>query len=188
MHYVIEDRSQRCSPWKCVIGIGLGDMNIIELARAFLHDAPIGIVITDAQPVKPGPVILYANSAFGTLTGRDVNELIGLTPRFMQGRETRRSSLDDFARALVAGERYHGYLTNYRGDGSKYRVEIDCRPLRGSDGRIEHFMSFEREVVRRVGRPASGSAGRYEPISVSNDLLTDPLRSLGAFADGKAFL
>lgn len=161
-------------------------MNIIELARAFLHDAPVGIVVTDAQPSKPGPVILYANSAFGVLTGRDVSGLVGLTPRFMQGRETRRSSLDDFARALVAGERFHGYLTNYRGDGSKYRVEIDCRPIRGSDGRIEHFMSFEREVVRRIGRPASGAAGRYEPINVSNDLLTGPLRALGAFADGKA--
>ena len=171
-----------------LFGIGLENMNIIELARAFLHNAPVGIVVTDALPSKPGPFILYANSAFGVLTGRDVNELIGLTPRFMQGRETRRSSLDDFARALMAGERYHGYLTNYRGDGSKYRVEIDCRPIRGSDGRIEHFVSFEREVIRRIGRLASGSAGRYEPTSVSNDLLTDPLRALGAFSDDKAWL
>lgn len=160
-------------------------MNIIELARAFLDDAPIGVVITDAQPSKPGPVIVYANSAFGVLTGRNVDELIGLTPRFMQGRETRRSSLDDFARALVNGERYHGYLTNYRGNGAKYRVEIDCRPLRGPGGRIEHFMSFEREVIRRIGRPASGPAGRYEPVSVSNDLLTDPLRALNAFGSGR---
>lgn len=160
-------------------------MNVIELARAFLHETSVGVVITDAQPCKPGPIILYANSAFGALTGRDVNELIGLTPRFMQGRETRRSSLDDFARSLLAGERFHGYLTNYRGDGSKYRVEIDCRPIRGRDGRVEYFMSFEREVVRRVGRPAPGFAGRYEPLTVSNDLLTGPIRALGAFASGE---
>lgn len=157
-------------------------MNIVEFARAFLHEEPVGIVVTDAQPSQPGPVILYANPAFGVLTGRNVDELVGLTPRFMQGRETRRSALDDYARALVAGERYHGYLTNYRGDGTKYRVEIDCRPLRGRDGRIEHFISFEREIVRRVGRPASGPAGRYEPVSVSNALLTAPIRALGVFA------
>jgi PAS domain S-box-containing protein len=157
-------------------------MNVIELARAFLHDAPVAVVITDAQPSKPGPSILYANPAFGKLTGRDASELIGLTPRFMQGRETRRSSLDDFARSLLAGERFHGYLTNYRGDGTKYRVEIDCRPFRSPDGTIEYFVSFEREVVRRVGRPGSGFAGRYEPISISNDVLTGPFRALGAFA------
>ena len=158
-------------------------MNVLELARGFLHDAPIGVVITDAQPSKPGPFILYANPAFGVLTGRNSDELVGLTPRFMQGRETRRSSLDDFARALIAGERYHGYLTNYRGDGTKYRVEIDCRPIQGSTGKIEHFISFEREVTRRLGRPASGPAGRYEPVSVSNELLTSSLRAMKVFAD-----
>ena len=161
-------------------------MTIVELARAFLHDASVGVVVTDAQPSQPGPVILYANPAFGVLTGRNADELVGLTPRFMQGRETRRSSLDDFGRALAAGERFHGYLTNYRGDGTKYRVEIDCRPLRGSDGRIEHFMSFEREVVRRLGRPASGPAGRYEPVSVSNELLNGALRALAVFTDLKS--
>ena len=160
-------------------------MNVIDLTRASFHDAPVGVVITDAQPSKPGPVILYANAAFGALTGRDVNDLIGLTPRFMQGRETRRSSLDDFARALLAGERFHGYLTNYRGDGTKYRVEIDCRSIRGLGGEIQYYMSFEREVVRRVGRPAPGFAGRYEPLTVSNDVLTGPIRALGAFASAE---
>ena len=161
-------------------------MTIIEFARAFLHDTPIGVVVTDGQPSRPGPVILYANPAFGALTGRDAGELVGLTPRFMQGRETRRAALDDFARTLAAGERYHGYLTNYRGDGAKYRAEIDCRPLRSPDGTVGHFISFEREVVRRVGRPASGPSGRYEPVSVSNDLLTGPLRALNVFVGDRA--
>ena len=53
-----------------------GQMNVIELARAFLDDAPIGIVITDAQPAKPGPIILYANAAFGALTGTVVGGTI----------------------------------------------------------------------------------------------------------------
>lgn len=86
---------------------------------------------------------------------------------------------------LFAGARFHGYLTDHRGDGSKYRVEIDCRPTCGRDGRVEYFMSFERDVVRRVGRPAPGFAGRYEPLTVSNDLLTGPTRALGAFPSGE---
>lgn len=157
-------------------------MNIIDFARAFLHEAPIGVVVTDARPSEPGPVILYANPAFGVLTGQNVDDVIGLSPRFMQGRETRRSSLDDFRRALVAGERFHGYLTNYRADGNKYRVEIDCRPLQGLDGQVNYFIAFEREVVRRLGRPASGPAGRYEPVILSNELLTPALRALSVFA------
>ena len=156
-------------------------MTIIEFARVFLDAAPVAVVMTDAQPRRPGPTILYANAAFGRLTGREVADVVGLTPRFMQGRETRRSSLDAFARALVAGDRFHGYLTNYRGNGEKYRVEIDCRPLRGPGGSIDYYISFEREVRRRIGRPAPGMTGRYEPVSVDAGILSQAMLGIELF-------
>ncbi|MGU3664543.1 PAS domain-containing protein [Methylobacterium sp. A49B] len=156
-------------------------MTALELIRALAREAPIGIVVTDAEIVRPGPTIVYANSAFGQLVGRDLHAIIGQSPRFMQGKETRRATLDTFHHALAAGERFHGYLTNYRGDGSKYRAEVDCRPLRAADGRIENFVAFEREVIRRIGRPSRGQSGRYEPVDVSNDLLTHFLRQLAIF-------
>jgi PAS domain S-box-containing protein len=156
-------------------------MTAFELIRAFAHNATVGIVVTDPMIEPPGPIILYANAAFGRLVGRELEDIIGLSPRFMQGKETRRETLDAFHRALATGERFHGYLANYRGDGTKYRAEIDCRPLRAANGCIENFVSFEREVIRRLGRPAGSAGGRYEAISVSNDLLTGALTALNVF-------
>ncbi|MCJ2124782.1 PAS domain-containing protein [Methylobacterium sp. J-077] len=156
-------------------------MTAFELIRAFAHDATVGIVVTDPMIEPPGPTILYANIAFGWLVGRELDDIVGHSPRFMQGRETRRETLDTFHRALAAGERFHGYLANYRADGTKYRAEIDCRPLRAADGRIENFVAFEREVLRRIGRPTISAAGRYEPISESKDPLTEALRALAVF-------
>ena len=156
-------------------------MTAFELIRALAQDATICIIVTDAAIDAPGPTILYANPAFERFVGRSIDDIVGQSPRFMQGKETRRTALDAFRRTLIAGERFHGYLTNYRADGSKYRVEIDCRPLRASDGRIEHFVSFEREVVRRIGRPAISAAGRYEPVHESKDLLTGTFRALHVF-------
>ncbi|MGU3667981.1 PAS domain-containing protein [Methylobacterium sp. A49B] len=156
-------------------------MTAFELIRALAQDADIGVLVTDAVVDAPGPTILYANPAFGHLVGRDLPDVIGRSPRFMQGRETRRATLDAFHRALASGERFHGYLTNYRADGAKYRAEIDCRPLRAADGRIENFVSFEREVLRRIGRPAVNGAGRYEPAFESKTLLTGLLRALAVF-------
>lgn len=156
-------------------------MTILELIRALARDALVGIVITDAVIDRPGPTILYANPAFGRLVGRDPEEIVGLSPRFMQGKETRRSVLDAYRQALLAGQRFHGYLTNYRGDGTRYRAEVDCRPLHDANGHVEAFVAFEREVVRRIGRPTSSVSGRYEPASVSQDLLTDALRALRVF-------
>lgn len=156
-------------------------MNAIEWVRAFTHDAPVGVVLTTAGLDPPEPVILYANAAFGELVGREAADVVGLSPRFMQGRQTLRSSLDLFRKALESGERFHGYLTNYKGDGTRYRAEVDCRPLHDARGHVEYFVSFEREVLRRIGRPAAGMSGRYEPVIVSNDLLTCSMRRLGVF-------
>lgn len=156
-------------------------MTIIEVICALVQDAPVGVVVTDSNLTRPGPAILYANQAFERLTGRSQAEMLGISPRFMQGRETRRPVLDSFAHALGAGERFHGFLTNYRGDGTKYDVEIDCRPLRNAEGKIEHFISFEREVARRRGRPFSDGTKRFDPIDVSNEILTDGLLQLSIF-------
>lgn len=156
-------------------------MTAFELIQALAHDAAIGIVVTDALLEPPGPIIVYANVAFSRLVGRELDDIVGRNPRFMQGRETRRETLDAFHRALEAGERFHSYLTNYRADGTKYRAEIDCRPLRAADGRIENFISFQREVLRRIGRPAGSAAGRYEPTDESRNVVSGALHALGVF-------
>ena len=156
-------------------------MTFLEVVSAFAHGSAVAVVITDATVEKPGPIIRYANDAFGRLVGRPVAEVIGLSPRFMQGRETRRPVLDTFEHALKAGARFHGYLTNYRGDGTKYVVEIDCRPLRNATGDIEYFLAFEREVARRRGRPWGGVQSRFEPTEVTNASLAKEFRTLDAF-------
>ena len=59
-------------------------MTVIELAMAFAGAAPVGIVITDARLNPPGPIILYANEAFGRLTGRSIHESVGQSRRLIE--------------------------------------------------------------------------------------------------------
>lgn len=80
-------------------------MTSVDLIRAFGRNLPIGIVITDASIERPGPMIVYANPAFGHLIGRGIDEVVVQSPRLMQGRETRKSTLDAF-HALPMGERF----------------------------------------------------------------------------------
>jgi PAS domain S-box-containing protein len=157
-------------------------MTVVELLGVFAEESAVAVVATDTALGEPGPRILYANAAFGALTGHDPAAVIGRNPRFMQGRETRRPALDAFGAALAAGRRFHGYLTNYRRDGSRYLVEIDCRPVREGGGPALCHVAFEREVARRRGRPGGGRFARYEPVAVPDEALPPALRAFGIFA------
>ena len=64
----------------------------IELIATAVESAKDSIVITDAQLSEPGPIILYVNPAFTEMTGYAAQEVVGKSPRFLQGPETDRHS------------------------------------------------------------------------------------------------
>lgn len=139
-------------------------MTIEELVRAFSEPIETAVVLTDAALDQPGPIIRYANPAFCALTGYDRGELVGSSPRRLQGKATNALTLRALSRALRAGERFHGYLANYRKSGEEYLCEIDARPIAGPDG-AAYFIAFEREVRRRRGRPGPEPHSRYVVVN-----------------------
>ena len=144
-------------------------MTIVELVRLFAEPLTTAVVLTDTDLERPGPTILYVNPAFARMSGYTAAEMLGASPRLLQGLDTSRQVTRLISRKLRAEGRYHGVLENCRKSGEAYLCEIDVRPLLGRDGEPLAFLAFEREVVRRRGRPSQDPAGRYRPI------LTEPL-------------
>lgn len=107
------------------------------------------IIITTADLDEPGPRIEYANPAFLSLTGYEAHEILGRTPRLLQGPDTDRAVLERVRAALVAGEPFRGEAVNYRKDGTTYVVEWVITPVRGIDGRIAHWVSTQLDVTER---------------------------------------
>lgn len=56
--------------------------DLIELAGAY---AEYSVFVTTAELDLPRPQILYSNAAFTRMTGYSVSELLGKTPRILQG-------------------------------------------------------------------------------------------------------
>jgi PAS domain S-box-containing protein len=106
------------------------------------------VIITEAAPLsEPGPRIEYVNEAFEEMTGYSEEEIVGKTPRVLQGPETSREVLDSVREALEAGEEWEHETINYRKDGEPYRVQWNVSPVRGKDGEIEHWVSVQRDVT-----------------------------------------
>ena len=92
-------------------------MQETELFAAALGQALDAVLITDADLTSPGPNILYANAAFCRLTGYSVEELVGRSPRLLQGPRTDRAVLDDLRLKLERGHplrRQHDQLPQGR--------------------------------------------------------------------------
>ncbi len=121
----------------------------LRLLRAAVEATGEAILITTADLDEPGPRIVFANPAFTRLTGYTAHEVTGRSPRFLQGPQTDRATLDRIGAALSAGEAFQGEALNYRKDGSTYAVEWLITPVRNAQGRITHWVSAQRDVTER---------------------------------------
>ena len=124
-----------------------------ERERVMLQQAvassPQGVLITKADLDAPGPEIVYANAAYGQITGYEPDELVGGNPRVVQGPKTDRAVLDRLRRQLEAGEHFEGEAVNYRKDGSEFILRWDIAPIYDASGRITHWTSSHRDVTER---------------------------------------
>ncbi|MEM7736473.1 MAG: PAS domain-containing protein [Deinococcota bacterium] len=107
------------------------------------------IVITDAQLDKPGPHIVYVNDAFCKMTGYNKDEVIGQTPRLLQGVGTDFDMLKRLRQSLENGHSFQGETVNHRKDGRPYIVEWNIEGLRDDDGKVTHYASTQRDLTER---------------------------------------
>ena len=116
--------------------------------EAALEQTAAAIVVTDAD-VEAGPTIRYVNRAFEAMTGWSRDEMLGRSPRVMQGGLTDRAELDRIRAAIEAGRPYRGEVTNVRKDGTPYVVELDIAPVRDAAGAVVRFVSTQHDVTER---------------------------------------
>jgi PAS domain S-box-containing protein len=163
------------------------------------------VLITDAEPIDGrGPRIVYVNQAFERLTGYARHEVIGKTPRILQGPGTDRRTLDRIRQALQDWQPVRVEVMNYTKSGEELWLELDIVPLADDTGWYTHWVAVERDITERrrleqqilraqrvesIGTLAGGIAhdlnNVLSPILMSVDLLqrrttdAETLRRLG---------
>ncbi|VXD22698.1 Multi-sensor signal transduction histidine kinase (fragment) [Planktothrix serta PCC 8927] len=122
-------------------------LQLLESAVHCTHDA---ILITEAEPIDfPGPRILYANPAFTRMTGYSLEEVLGKTPRILQGPECSRAVLDQIRAALQQWQSIEVELINYRKDGTPFWVQLNLFPIKNETGWYTHWIAIQRDITER---------------------------------------
>ncbi len=131
------------SPMKPVAPLGSDSIRILDVMAE-------GVLITDAHLQSPGPYVVYVNAAFERLTGWRREEIVGRTPRVLQGPETDLSAFESMHDRLGCGEAWEGRAVNYRRSGQPFVMEWSIAPLPDLHGAVRHYLAVQRDVTERI--------------------------------------
>jgi len=121
-------------------------LRLLESAVAQASDA---FTITTSQLDPPGPRIVFANPALTAMTGYALDDLLGQTPRVLQGPHTDRDLLARLRQTIEAGETFTGETINYRRDGSEFLMSLRVAPLRDAAGRTTHYVAVQHDATEQ---------------------------------------
>lgn len=164
----------------------------IDIIRAAVEHAFDSVTVTTAQLDEPGPQILYVNPAFTRMTGYSAEEVIGKTPRLLQGPKTDRGTLDRLRKSLSEGKPFVGEAFNYRKDGSEFVLEWRIDGVRDRQGVIRYWVAIQRDITKRKQAERALEKSLVEVRQSNRDLeqfahvvahdLREPLRGVIAFS------
>ena len=99
----------------------------LKLLQVLTEASYDSILITDASA---GAKIIYANQAFKKLSGYTPSEVIGKTPRILQGPATDRKVIARLGKVLKNGGRFEGQAINYKKDGTPFIMHWRVLPVK----------------------------------------------------------
>lgn len=141
------------------------DLLQVALAQSFS-----AVMITTVDTTGLGPVIVYANAALCQMTGYSEAELIGQSPRILQGPATDNKVLQHLRHCLKEGLYFEGAAINYRKNGETYHVEWNISPVHDDAGLVQYFVSMQRDVTARV-HAEQQHALLAQALNASNDAI-----------------
>ncbi len=122
-------------------------LKLLESVITHTNDA---VLITEAEPQeKPGPKILYVNEAFTKMTGYTADEVIGKTPRILQGPDSNYKELAKLGEALRNWKSYELTTINYKKSGEPFWINFTVNPVANEDGWYTHWIAIERDVTEK---------------------------------------
>jgi len=122
----------------------LASRDDILILHQAIEQSPVSIVITDTVGN-----IEYVNDAFTRISGYENKEVRGKNPRILKSGLTTKEQYQEIWTTITGGEVWKGEFYNRKKDGSFYWETATISPVRGTDGRITHFVGVKEDITER---------------------------------------
>lgn len=122
----------------------------LKLLESVITNATDAVMITEAEPFdEPGPKVVFVNEAFTKMTGYTAEEVIGKTPRILQGPKSDKDELEKLSKALRRWEPCEATLLNYKKSGEEFWINMVLSPVANEKGWFTHWIAIERDVTQK---------------------------------------
>jgi len=122
-------------------------------------------IITDPS-LQDNPIV-YASDDFLNLTGYARDAVLGQNCRFLQGTDTKKSTVDKIRKGIEEGEDISVCLVNYTADGTSFWNQLFIAALRDTQNNIVNFIGV---IVKVVGpSPDDPESDKIVPYSSNNN-------------------
>jgi diguanylate cyclase (GGDEF)-like protein/PAS domain S-box-containing protein len=152
-------------------------LRLLESSIARLNDL---VIITEAGPFSaPGPRIVFVNEAFERRTGYTPEEVLGRTPRLLQGPATQRVELDRIRAAMEQWQPARVDLINYKKNGEPFWVDLEVSPVWDHERKLTHWVAVGRDITeRKTAEEKIQYLAFYDPLTrlPNRQLLLDRLQ------------
>lgn len=121
----------------------------LKLLESVITNTNDAVLITEAEPLDhPGPKIIYVNEAFTRMTGYTPEEVIGKSPRILQGPESDKEELQRLSKALRKWQSCEITTINYKKNGDPFWIQFSVTPVADETGWFTHWIAVERDVTK----------------------------------------
>lgn len=122
----------------------------LRLLESVITNTQDAVLITEAEPFNhPGPKIVYVNEAFTKMTGYTAEEVVGKSPRILQGPKSDKTELARLGKALRNWEACEITTINYKKSGEEFWINFSVSPVADKNGWFTHWIAIERDVTIR---------------------------------------
>lgn len=117
------------------------------LYQTIIENATDAIIVTQAS--NEGPQIIFVNNAYVEMTGYSKEEVLGKTPKILQGPETDSKELEKLRDALENNRPGYAEIINYRKNGEKFWTSIKIFPVEGLNSENEYWVGIKRDITEQ---------------------------------------
>jgi PAS domain S-box-containing protein len=122
----------------------------LKLMESVVTNTIDAVMISDII-IRPGlgPEIIYVNSAFSSMTGYSVEDILLLGPQVLYGEKTDLEILNHLWTAMAARTEVEVELICYTKSAEEFWVQMVVLPVQDSTGTYSHFVTIIRNITDR---------------------------------------